>query len=278
MNPLSRSYSPLVFNETKLTDNEYALIRQSFIKLLDVWDNSAERLDILDDIISLRASFLISRVLSSFRLDLDEALELLRRKNNSLKEQERIRGDLLVAAIDNLIDFAAATEATMLEDKVFNGNSIDRNECERVFEKYYKQYADEENNTVSFAAKIAAWWVTISDDVIITYMTQQDERVRALHQSLEGLSFPKGNFPAELIPPIEWGCRCYLVANGFSSVRAETMKDVPTLKVNPVFKESLAKGGRIFSDAHRYFATPLPEHIQTCVKRLRRKFYGKIDS
>ena len=45
--------------------------------------------------------------------------------------------------------------------------------------------------------------------------------------------------------------------------------------VDPVFRESLATGGRIFTDAHRYFDTQLPEFVQKIVKRLKSKFYGQ---
>jgi hypothetical protein len=43
--------------------------------------------------------------------------------------------------------------------------------------------------------------------------------------------------------------------------------------VDPVFRESLAMGGRIFTDAHRYFDKPRPEFVQKIVKRLKSKFY-----
>lgn len=43
-------------------------------------------------------------------------------------------------------------------------------------------------------------------------------------------------------------------------------------KVDPVFRESLATGGRIFSDAHRYFSVPLPGYMNDIVKRIKGKF------
>lgn len=144
---------------------------------------------------------------------------------------------------------------------------------ETICEQYNLTYAEAENEQVLFAAKMAAWWMAVNAESVITYMTQGDERVRPWHLSLEGVSYRKSEFPAELIPPIEWGCRCYLIANGFAGVRASLSIDKCRSMVDPVFRESLATGGRIFTDAHRYFDTPLPEFAQKIVKRLKSKFY-----
>lgn len=75
-----------------------------------------------------------------------------------------------------------------------------------------------ENDQVAYAAGVAAWWLTVNAQTVVTFNTQGDERVRAWHLSHEGGSYPKHAFPAELIPPLEWGCRCYLTADGFGAV------------------------------------------------------------
>lgn len=206
-------------------------------------------------------------------LDFDDALSILRNHNNFTTERERQQHEILVAAIDNLIDFAAAEEMTMISELP---EEIDE-EClldyETICEQYNLTYAEAENEQVLFAAKMAAWWMAVNAESVITYMTQGDERVRPWHLSLEGVSYPKSEFPAELIPPIEWGCRCYLIANGFAAVRASLSIDKCRSMVDPVFRESLSTGGRIFTDAHRYFDTQLPEFVQKIVKRLKSRFY-----
>lgn len=205
-------------------------------------------------------------------MDLDRALEILRNYNDFTTEREKQQRDVVVAAVDNLIDFAVAEEFTMMQELPDEFDTADMGEYEAVCEKYNLTYATEENSTVLFAARMAAWWLVIDSETIITFMTQRDERVRPWHQALEGLSYRKREFPPELIPPIEWGCRCFLSADGFGSVYGAIRKQKHKPEVNPVFAESLAVGGRIFSQAHPYFQNKIPYAICEIGKRIKLKF------
>lgn len=236
------------------------------------WENDAERKDIIRDIITLRCSFLIDRALRGLRIDFEQALNILRNHNDFITARERQRRDILLAAIDNLVDFAAAEEVALLEELPEEPQVEKIAEYETLCERYNLVYASRENEQVLFAASMAAWWMTVDGEAVVTYMTQGDERVRPWHLSLEGLSYRKSEFPPELIPPIEWGCRCFLVADSATSVRASLKPDGLVITVNPVFQESLATGGRIFSTAHAYFSRPLPEYVHRIVKRIKEKF------
>jgi len=44
--------------------------------------------------------------------------------------------------------------------------------------------------------------------------------------------------------------------------------------VHPVFKESLATGGRIFSDEHPYFKNPLPPQLQKVKEKIKQRFFA----
>ncbi|WP_229104985.1 hypothetical protein [Bacteroides fragilis] len=261
--------------ETKQKDKsreEYLLILDAFRRMVYNYENSAERWEVFYDIVTLRASFLIDRALTGLRIDFDRALEILRNTNSNLTAREETERDTLLAAIDNLIDFAAAEETAFMSELPEELDLKDMEIYEDTCRKYNETYADVENNQVLHAAAIAAWWIGTSSETIITFNTQGDERVRPWHLSFEGVSYLKSEFPPELIPPIEWGCRCFLTANGFGSVYGSAIKPDYKGKVNPVFAESLATGGRIFSPAHPYFSETLPEEAKKIKQRIKAKF------
>lgn len=254
------------------THQEYLLILDAFRRMVYNFENSAQRLEVFDDIISLRASFLIDRALTGLRIDFDRALEMLQSKNIHITEREELERDTLVAAIDNLVDFAAAEEVAMMKELPDTLSFAEMETYELVCQKYNETYAETENAQVLHSATIAAWWMGVSMDNIITFNTQNDERVRAWHQSFDGVSYLKSEFPPELIPPIEWACRCYLTSDGYGSVFGSILKPDFKGKINPVFSESLATGGRIFSKAHPYFAISVPAEVEAIKLRIKRKF------
>ncbi|WP_418420346.1 hypothetical protein [Alistipes indistinctus] len=260
-------------DDREKSEQEYRIIHDAFVRLLDEWDNGAGRLDAVTDIITHRAAFLIERVISGMSLDFEQALALLKRHNDFTTAAERQKRDILIAAIDNLVDFAAAQQYSMMRElpEELDGSYFD--EYENICRRYNLTWAAQENEDVLYAALMAAWWLTVSSDTMLTYMTQGDERVRPWHEALEGISYPKSQFPAELIPPIEYACRCYLVAEGFGDVVGALPKVKTVPAVHPVFRESLCTGGRIFSGEHPYFRETLPPELQNIVKTIKRKFY-----
>lgn len=259
--------------------DEYLPVLTAFRRLMDSLEDSAESWRVMEEIIMLRTASLYSRVLEGLHMDFDRALELLRNHNDFTTLQEKEERDILVAAIDNLVEFAAAQQYSMMNDIQESSKEEGFEDYEGVCEKYNLMYAQREDEQVMFAACMAGWWITQSAETLITYMTQGDERVRDNHLALEGLTYPKSSFPSELIPPIEWGCRCYLVADDSRAhVYASAASQSGYIKkMNPVFSGSLATKGKIFSDAHPYFTSSFWEssRIQTIVKRLKNKLLCK---
>ncbi|GAB6119665.1 structural protein [Dysgonomonas termitidis] len=252
---------------------EYQLLLAAFRRLLDIHENGAERKGAFEDIITLRASFLVGRVISGLGMDLDRALDILRNHHGSATGRRKQERGVLAAAVDNLVDFAAAQELQVFKELPGTRYADHTGSHEAVFEKYNLTYAAGENMDVLYAAGIAAWWMTVPENNYITFMTQGDERVRPWHLSHDGLTFLKRDFPPELIPPIEYGCRCFLVSGGVGPVHASLGKGKPVRNVNPVFRESLATGGRIFSPAHPYFMNLPDETASAVIKRIKQKMY-----
>ncbi|MDR2890348.1 MAG: hypothetical protein LBV18_01885, partial [Alistipes sp.] len=148
------------------TKREYEIIFASFLDLLDRWDNSAESLEVITDIITRRTAFLVERVLDGMGLDFDEALSLLRGHNDFTTAADRQKRDILVAAIENLVDFAAAEEYSMLMELPEELDESCIGDYERVCERYNLTWAAQENGDVFHAAKMAAWWITLAPETV----------------------------------------------------------------------------------------------------------------
>jgi hypothetical protein len=231
----------------------------------------------------LRAEFAINHAIKGFGMDMETALELIRNHNDGLSKLEREQRDVLLAALDNLVDFAVAEEFQMMEDLPEDYNPEDAEyleECEGICHKYNEIYAGIEDADIEYAMGVAAGWVMYNESSTLTYMTQGDERVRPWHMALEGMSYPKSAFPDWLIPPIEHGCRCFLVEEGDAVIGQSKVLQVMGQTTNipdfvsPVFMESVAKGGKIFSSAHSYFSIPkqYKKRLQTISKNIKSKW------
>ena len=247
---------------------EYEALLAIFKRFLSV-SSDMDRKEIIEELMSLRAEFAISHAVKGFNMDWEKALEIVRTSDSILSAQEQQERDILVAAIDNLVDFAVAEEYQMLIDVDELAEEIEETEDEdkfieqimTIFSKYNKTYAAVENLDATYAMSVAFQLYKISKGATLMYMTQGDERVRPWHLQFEGFTATKRDFPAWLIPPIEHQCRCYLVEvddttagdkTGIRSVMNSATPEMPDW-FNRTFKESVALGGRIFSDEHPYF-------------------------
>ena len=257
----------------------------------------------------LRAEYLILHAFEGFGIDAEEAIQLLKAKEDStLPEKDRDKIDRLLAAVRNLIEFAVAEEYQLWKIAELRGETAQRDQNgETIFnddeyeelidecERYNKTYATVENEDTKYAMAMAAWWIGVGRRDYLMYMTQGDDRVRPWHAVLEGFTARRDDFPSWMIPPIEWGCRCYLIDMAGDAVEnhaglKEVMGDTGLVgkpqgatgktpkkpkELDGVFSESVCKCGKIFGEAHPYFEVDESDvdMLNEFVELLKKKWY-----
>lgn len=262
---------------------EYLALFIHFQAILDKIKDGTITLSDLNDIVEQRAVFAFTHACTGFDMSFEEGLGLIRDTGDGdLTTEEREKRDILLAAFDNLVDFATVEEYQMLSEMIgiSNGENTTDDDIEAIFAKYNDRYASVENNDIEYALGIAAAWIGINELSTITYMTQGDERVRDSHRALDGLTFTKRNFPEWLIPPIDWGCRCYLVTEfGGNILGGFNFPEDFKKNVNPIFARSIAKKGPIFSDTHPYFKVEKRdlEELKQMSKQIKKKLSSSDD-
>lgn len=240
--------------------------------------------DIIEKLADLRSEFAIRYAVEGFDMEWDEALELLR-TTEGLTPQQRAKRDILVAAVDNIIEFSVAEEYQCLDEmyEEFEGEETWEEVAYAIFKKYNLTYAEVEDMDIKFAMTMAAAIAGVPDEGWLMYETQRDDRVRPWHAVYDGFMAPKYAFPEWLVPPIEWGCRCFLESvtptDKIHDVQAKVVK-VPTMPewFNRTFEESVAFGGRIFSDKHPYFSIDAENRpaLDYIAERIKAKYFNAI--
>lgn len=254
-------------NDKNKHKEECAALLALFKNLIQSVRDEEGQWESLEELIEARADYAVRHAFEGFGISYDDALELLK-KTEDLTDEERVQRDILVAAVDNLVDFStaeeyqAADEALEYEEELedFDEGSEEYEELmEEIYgvcNKYNDRYAYTENMDIEYAMIMAAYLSSMKDNTVIMYMTMGDERVRPWHLQYEGFTAPRSQFPSWLIPPIEHQCRCFLVedsdSSALSKIQAKKMPEMPEW-FDRTFKESVANGGRIFSDEHPYF-------------------------
>lgn len=275
----------------KQQKEEYNAILDVFEKYLETIDSKEDNDDIIEGLMALTAEFFVKHACSGFDIDYEDALELVK-KQEGLTEEEKTRRTIIVAAIENLIDFAVAKEYQMIKKLPENDNEGGYEEGGSLYEEaldicdqYNNNYMCTEDLDIEDAMAIAAGLISIDDRAVLTYETQNDDRVRPWHAQYEGFSAPKFAFPDWLIPPIEHGCRCFLVDDSGDAVMRGDLAGVKdqTVRIpqmpdwfNKTFKESVAKGGRIFSDEHPYFTIDKADMdmLTKITTKIKERYFG----
>lgn len=248
-------------------EKEVAVLLSLFHDFVLSMVNEENQWETLEDLMAARADNAIQRAFDGFGITYDDAIELIRNADD-LDNEQTVQRNIIMAAIDNLVDFSVAEEYQMADDMAELEETLTEEEIEGiededwldfympVFNKFNDRYMRTENMDIEYSMIVAAYLSALRDDTVLMYMTMGDERVRPWHLQYEGYTAPKSQFPAWLIPPIEHQCRCFLVEDSRSStmgaIQASAEPQMPEW-FNRTFKESVALGGRIFSDEHPYF-------------------------
>ncbi len=251
--------------------------------------NHNDEWESLEELMKARADFAVRHAFEGFGISYEDAIELIRNAEN-LTDEQMVQRDILIAAVDNLVDFSVAEEY-QLADEIAEYEELeeldeDSEEYEELLDmlfgicnKYNNRYAFVENMDIEYAMIVAAYLASLQDDTELMYVTMGDERVRPWHLQYEGFTAPRSQFPSWLIPPIEHQCRCYLLEHSrssvMSSIHARTIPEMPDW-FDGTFKESVANGGRIFSDEHSYFQIDKKhsERLSAISKRIKAIYFG----
>lgn len=173
----------------------------------------------------------------------------------------------IVKMKQNLYKFAAAKNATMLQDinsKLYDGNRLRswdefKKEVDNLGLQYNVNWLEAEYRTARESGYMAQKWEDIQANnklfPNLKYKTQGDDRVRKEHEKLDGIIAPLDSpFWDKYYPPNGWRCRCDVVQT------AETPNQIPkeVEDVKPEFHLNVGKTGQVYSEhsktGHRFFA------------------------
>lgn len=273
-------------------DSEYQSLLALYVALLSAFKNG-DKGEALYALAELRTEIAFNYVLNGLGIDYDNAIMLLHNNDdNNITQSDKDKKDRLIAAIKNLIDFSVCEEYQLYDeasefigDEDIDVNSDEYEELMLLCQKYNDNYAAVENSDIEYAGTMAALWLRMSATDYLVYWTQNDAKVRPWHMALQGYAAPRDEFPAWMIPPIEYNCRCFLTSleipyagATLQNIKASAKNIHKPKKIGEVYSESLAKCGRIFGPAHSYFTVKESdkEMLQGFVSRLREKYYAKV--
>ncbi|WP_271783910.1 phage minor head protein [Aquimarina algiphila] len=87
-----------------------------------------------------------------------------------------------------------------------------KKEFDKINSTYNETYLESEYEFATSSAQMADRWSKIRKGAILQYRTANDERVRASHAALHGITLPKNDpFWTYYYAPNGWRCRCIVV-------------------------------------------------------------------
>jgi SPP1 gp7 family putative phage head morphogenesis protein len=128
-------------------------------------------------------------------------------------------------------------------------------DVKQIDKTYNEVYLGAEYGNCIASAQMARTWNDFTGNGVdmLTYQTAGDDRVRAEHAMLEGITQPiDDDFWDTFYPPNDWGCRCEAVpaapGSNVMMIANNSLPDIP-----PMFRNNVGKTGIVFPDTHPYF-------------------------
>lgn len=122
---------------------------------------------------------------------------------------------------------------------------------------FNENYLETEYSTAKQSAIMAHKWDSMNSD-FLEFSTVGDDKVRADHRKLDGMTYPKNHqIWNKLYPPLEWNCRCTVIPGIASkhddSNANEDEKLIGGMVKNTIFENNVGVSRVIFKNGHPYF-------------------------
>lgn len=156
------------------------------------------------------------------------------------------------------------------EDGGFKSFEAFSRDIQQLNDRYNKNYLRAEYNYATQSTQMAVKWhdfVADGDDYLLQYRTSGDDRVRAEHAALHGVTLPIGDaFWDEYLPPLDWGCRCTVVQVPREKYQQSDPDEAKALgeaatagPKKKIFRFNPGKTMKIFPPKHPYYKVPEEE-------------------
>lgn len=189
---------------------------------------------------------------------------------------------------NNIFVFAAFKNHQQISDLVNNltddqGNLREWEEfktiANQISKNYFEEWLKAEYNTAVATGQMAARWLQFEEnkDTLpsLTYVTQQDARVRDAHKVLDGVTRRVDDpFWDKFYPPNGWNCRCDIIQSADDPT--EDFMEPNEEQVPPVFRNNPGKTRKLFADDHPYYETSnaVKKRLAKAIAKAKYNSYG----
>jgi len=191
---------------------------------------------------------------------------------------------------NNIFVFSAFKNHKQIEDMVNllqddQGNVREwpafKTEAEKLNADYFENWLRAEYNTAIATGQTTAKWEQFKEnaDVLpyLSYVTQNDARVRDAHRALEGVTKRLDDpFWDEYYPPNGWNCRCDIIQTAGPASDGSGLEPSEE-QVPPLFRNNPAKSGELFPQSHPYYQGLQRGQRERLLKAISRLVYDNYD-